>query len=1144
MRYLWLLFFSLSTVCAQDSYFASLQYKLVGHNNVIEKGAISKDTNTLASGDWDGVIQIWSLPFGIKKTTMARHQKKITGLAFIDKKHLISSSEDGTIRVWDFTKGQQLYHFKRNIAITHLAVYNKMVVVAERDGQILTVDLQNRKISPLVRLGQKIKHLQVVNAKVLVVTQRGNVALLQFDGQILYKFANKFNIVSADMYSDYIVTADVNRQVRLWRNKKLLTSFTTAKSILQVFFVDRNRLLIYSGGNVYLYSLRDKKMQKMLEDAFFYTTVHSENWKHLVGFGNKNVYVYRLLATKKNTRAFDGDLAAYVKSNLRTPSRELAPGVVILPFMSAKNKTTQLGSLLAIMSMFTATYTPQKIMNLPLREVEEFYYEHDWLLAEQKLQKRAIANARQQFATNNMLWGKLIKVNKGYELSIFFDGDFPQRREKKVFADVAQIPVWVAQKIHEYTKATTLPVRDEKIAAADIHKMADILPVYFASRFTAELYAWKKIAAQNTHSTFVATHYSYSYSPDHLAPIWHLLRVDKRHPRHTYVREMLAHFYLKEKQNIKALGMYLALLEKDAQNPTLYMQMITALIQEDEWELQRLILLYCRSTLRDIYWYDVIAADYYINYAWELLPQADGKAMFRKKMDKAQQFLQAAYKNNRERWQAPASMIKVVTALKEPQEVLNKWFQRAIQYSKPKEAYGQKFHYLTPRWYGSKEKMLQFARKILNESTAHSPLRFIVLNAHRELLPNDDYYEQQDVWRDISRVFVPYLQVYPRDRIRRIWYWEYAMLAKRYRVAAQQYIKLQNLGQLQSLQSSAPFKSMNKTPLYAALAQEYKQDGEQYFYWLQQALRHNPRDWKRQREYTELLLQNNRQAEAYDHLQALILNSSKWKSEAEEKIADITPGKIAITSKKSQVLHIMAANKLPRKLLEKLSRDLNAKYQIQVQILPEMYSFNKHHFIAERRKKLQESLQRLYRVVGKDKVEAYRAVYDLEKDAEGDFELLRNLLQKTTKGKKMIRDLEENYRDRWNAQAVLGEVKREYTQYINPRGNVGLLLITTEEIGTVEKRQKFADAVTGAGIVSLANLYKFIDTSNAVNGIGYERTFKSSLHAVAGILGVAESTVPQCPLSFADTLFALDTQTTEFCYESARDIVAKYKTLP
>ena len=1146
MRYLLLLLFLLLNVCAQDSYFASLQYKLVGHNNVIEKGAISKDNSTLASGDWDGVIQIWSLPYAIKKTTIARHQKKITGLAFIDKKHLISSSEDGTIRIWDFTTGHQIHYFKRNIAITHLAVYKEVAIIAERDGQILAIDLRNKTISPLVRLGQKIQHLQIANGKVLIVTKKGNIALLHLNGQLVYKFANEHNIVSADMHRDYVVTADVNRQVLIWKNKKLLTSFTTAKSILQVFFVDNSRLLVYSGGNVYLHHLRNNKTQKILGEAFFYTTLHSKNWKYFVGFGNKNVYVYHLVAEKNNTRAFREDLAAFVKSNLRNPSQELAPGVIVLPFVNAENTTTQLGSLLAIMSMFYATYTPQKVMNLPLQEVEEFYYEHNWLLEKQQLQKRTLENARQQFATNNILSGKLIPVATGYELSISFTGDFPPRTQKKIFDDIAQIPLWIAQKVHEYTATTTPRVKTENITADDIHKMADIFPVYFASRFTAELYSWKNIAAQNSESSFVATHYSYSYSPDHLDPIWHLLRLRKKYPRHTYLHEMLAHFYLKEKQNIKALGMYLTLLEKDAQNPTLYTQVITALIQEDEWELQRLILLYCRSTLRDVYWYNVIAADYYVNHAWELLPQVNGKEMFRKKMDKARQFLQAAYKNNSQRWQAPAQMIKVVTALKEPQQVLDKWFQHATQHSQPKEAYWQKFHYLTPRWYGSKEKMLQFSRKILRESTAHSPLRFIVLNAHRELLPNDDYYQQQQVWRDISRVFVPYLQVYPRDRIRRIWYWEYAMLAKKYDIAAQQYLELQRLGQLQSLQSSAPFQKINKTPLYTALAQESKKNGEkqQYYYWLRETLRRNPRDWQRQQEYTALLINNNEQAAAYAHLQGLIFSNSKWKSDAQQQIAQITPPQIAVLPKKSQTLHIMTTTKLPGKLLEKLRDDLSAKFQVAVQILPETYAFNKHHFIAERRKKLQESLQRLYRIVGKDKVEAYRAVYDLEKDAEGDFELLRNLLQKTPKGKKIIRDLEENYRDRWNAPAVLHEVKREYTQYLNPSKDIGILLLTTEEIGTVEKQQKFAEATLGAGIVSLAKFYKYIDETNAVDDIGYERTLKASMNAVAGILGVAQSTVPQCPLSFADTLFALDTQTTAFCYESMQEIIAKYKTLP
>ncbi|WP_372368841.1 hypothetical protein [Candidatus Uabimicrobium sp. HlEnr_7] len=1144
MKHLWLFYFLLLCIYSQNAkYFASLEYKLTGHNNIIEECSVSNDSKILASGDWDGIIQLWSLKYGIKKTTIARHQQKITGLHFTQKKQLVSSSEDGTIRLWNYETGQQLYSFIHNSPVTKLAVSNNFLIAVDSNRQIFTIDLKTKKYSLIAKLKQKIKHLKIRDDNQIVVAdQKGSVYLYQVDGTLTKEFSAGKNIVSIDVYKDYIATATTNRQVKVWRNTKLATTFTLSKPIRQISFAKSARkILVYSGGNAYIYSIKEKKIQTILSEAFFYNTAHSNNWNYFIGLGNKIIHIYRLLAN--NQRAFSGDMSKYVRNNLHSVSKKMPPGVLILPF-TTNNKTTQRGSLLSIMSMFYATYTPKKTMNLPFKNIENFFYEHNWLLDNQLLKTQTIQNAQQQYSIKNTLTGKLTRKASGYNLSISFRGEFPPRQQQKFFHNMSEIPQWVASKIHEYTKTTPPQKTNQKISDNDIEKIADIYPVYFASRFTTELYSWKKLAQKNQQSPFIAAHYAYSYSPDHLAPIWHLLRVRQKNNLHTYLNEVLANFYLKEKQNIKALNIYLYLLKQDTQNPQIYKNIMQILTQEDEWEVQRLVLLYCQGTIQDLYWYNTIAANYYINHAWKILPQANGKNLFREKMLKAKNFLQAAYKTNIYRWQAPTYMIKIITALKEPQNNLDLWFQKATTYSAPREAYSQKFHYLTPRWYGNKETMLRFARTILKQAAPYSPLRFIILDAHRELLPDDYYYTQKEVWRDIQQVFVPYLKVYTRDRIRRIWYWEYAMLAKQFNIAAEQYIKLQQLGQLQSLLSSTPFQKIDKTHLFTALAQKYKLHGNQkkYAYWLEQALRKNPRNWDLQEQYASFLLESNNQDAAYAHIEALVINNNKWQQHAQQKIATMTPKQITIPQANSQILYILVAGKLPEHLLNKLRLDIQQKFKIQVKMIPKSYAFNKHLFIPEQRKKIQQSLQQLYRIVGKNKVEAYRAVYNLEQDSSGDLELLQNLLQKTAKGQKMIRDLKKNYHDRWNAKATAQQIKKEYSSIVNAPNSLGILLLTNQAIGTIEKGQKYTFAIPKVAIFSIEKLFRVpLTKSTSLTNVGYERTLKLTYNSIAGILGISPSTAPQCPLSFADSLFAVDTQTTEFSYASKKQLVEQYQ---
>jgi len=76
--------------------------RLVGHNHFISDVCVSSDRRYALSSSWDGTLRLWNLETGHTTQRFVGHKKDVLSAAFSpDNKQIVSSSRDHTINVWN-----------------------------------------------------------------------------------------------------------------------------------------------------------------------------------------------------------------------------------------------------------------------------------------------------------------------------------------------------------------------------------------------------------------------------------------------------------------------------------------------------------------------------------------------------------------------------------------------------------------------------------------------------------------------------------------------------------------------------------------------------------------------------------------------------------------------------------------------------------------------------------------------------------------------------------------------------------------------------------------------------------------------------------------------------------------------------------
>ncbi|OAI54993.1 hypothetical protein AYO44_13795 [Planctomycetaceae bacterium SCGC AG-212-F19] len=201
----------------------------------------------------------------------------------------------------------------------------------------------------------------------------------------------------------------------------------------------------------------------------------------------------------------------------------------------------------------------------------------------------------------------------------------------------------------------------------------------------------------------------------------------------------------------------------------------------------------------------LVKGQFYRHYAW------DGRGgeyadkvtperwkLFEERLGEAEKALEAAWKevahqNSLLNTIIAKEMIIVEAGQGRGRERMELWFQRAMLADPDNStACSAKIFYLEPKWHGSPKELLEFGNDCVATNNWESAVPVTLTLVHIALaryVPKakvDEYWAQPAVWRDIQKVYEPYLKRDPKDRYCRSVYLNWAVQCQQYGEAQRQ----------------------------------------------------------------------------------------------------------------------------------------------------------------------------------------------------------------------------------------------------------------------------------------------------------------------------------------------------------------------
>jgi hypothetical protein len=167
---------------------------------------------------------------------------------------------------------------------------------------------------------------------------------------------------------------------------------------------------------------------------------------------------------------------------------------------------------------------------------------------------------------------------------------------------------------------------------------------------------------------------------------------------------------------------------------------------------------------------------------WAYTVSDQGWEHFSERLATAEEALEHAWKLYPKDPEIAHQMMTVMLGQGGGRDRMELWFDRAMVLDpNDYDACSRKLYYLEPKWYGSREAMLDFGRECVQNTNWAGQVPLVLVDAHWNFRrgyvdksEQTNYWKQPDVWPDIKAAFERYFEVNP-DATR--WYHNYAWYA-------------------------------------------------------------------------------------------------------------------------------------------------------------------------------------------------------------------------------------------------------------------------------------------------------------------------------------------------------------------------------